>query len=402
MGNTKISTAGRDIPDYRRTIISCYLGYITQAAVNTLSPLLFLIFREQFGFSLTQITFITTLNFAVQLTVDLLSAGFVDKIGYRICTVAAHWFCAAGLVGISLFPRLFPDSYIGLIVAVVLYAIGGGLTEVLISPIVDACPSEHKAKAMSLLHSFYCWGTVAVVVISTLFLYVFGKQNWTWLPILWAILPVYNAFRFQRVPIAPINDGAEGMKIPALLKSGLFWLMFLLMFASGASEHSMSQWASAFAESGLHVSKTAGDLAGPCFFSVQMGISRTFYGKKGEKINLLVYIIISAAVCVAAFLLAALSSSPLLALLGCGLCGLGVGIMWPGVLSHSASSIPGGGTALFALLALAGDLGCSLGPTVVGLVSAAANDDLRKGFLAAIVFPLILIIGCLFLKKKRS
>lgn len=386
---------------YRHTIYASYIGYITQAIVNNLAPLLFLIFRDEFSLPLSKITFIVTLNFAVQLTVDLLAAKFVDKIGYRICVVSAHVFAAVGLVGMAVFPMIFPDTYAGLLVAVVCYAIGGGLIEVLISPIVEACPTDNKASVMSLLHSFYCWGTVAVVALSTVYLFAFGKENWKTLAILWALVPLFNMLYFSQVPLATLTEENEGMTIGELLKSKLFWLFFVLMIMAGASEQAMSQWASAFAESGLKVSKTVGDLAGPCFFSILMGSSRAFYAKFGEKIDLLKFIMGSALLCIFSYLLAVFSPYPVFGLLGCGLCGLSVGIFWPGTFSLAAAKMPKGGTAMFALMALAGDVGCGGGPTVVGFVAEHFSDNLKCGLLAAILFPIVLLI-CGSIYKRRE
>ena len=387
--------------NYRHTIYASYIGYITQAIVNNLAPLLFLIFRDEFSLPLSKITFIVTLNFGIQLTVDFLAAKFVDKIGYRICVVSAHVFAAVGLVGMAVFPMIFPDAYAGLLVAVVCYAIGGGLIEVLISPIVEACPTDNKASVMSLLHSFYCWGTVAVVALSTLYLFAFGKENWKTLAILWALVPLFNMLYFSQVPLATLTEENEGMTIGELLKSKLFWLFFVLMIMAGASEQAMSQWASAFAESGLKVSKTVGDLAGPCFFSILMGSSRAFYAKFGEKIDLLKFIMGSALLCIFSYLLAVFSPYPVFGLLGCGLCGLSVGIFWPGTFSLAAAKMPKGGTAMFALMALAGDVGCGGGPTVVGFVAEHFSDNLKCGLLAAILFPIVLLI-CGSIYKRRE
>ncbi|MGN0427765.1 MAG: MFS transporter [Agathobacter sp.] len=387
--------------NYRHTIYASYIGYITQAIVNNLAPLLFLIFRDEFSLPLSKITFIVTLNFGIQLTVDLLAAKFVDKIGYRICVVSAHVFAAVGLVGMAVFPMIFADAYAGLLVAVVCYAIGGGLIEVLISPIVEACPTDNKASVMSLLHSFYCWGTVAVVALSTLYLFAFGKENWKTLAILWALVPLFNMLYFSQVPLATLTEENEGMTIGELLKSKLFWLFFVLMIMAGASEQAMSQWASAFAESGLKVSKTVGDLAGPCFFSILMGSSRAFYAKFGEKIDLLKFIMGSALLCIFSYLLAVFSPYPVFGLLGCGLCGLSVGIFWPGTFSLAAAKMPKGGTAMFALMALAGDVGCGGGPTVVGFVAEHFSDNLKCGLLAAILFPIVLLI-CGSIYKRRE
>ena len=386
---------------YKHTIYASYLGYITQAVVNNLAPLLFLIFQYEFGLSLVQITLITTLNFAVQLIVDLLMAGTAEKIGYRPLIIAAHIFAAAGLAGLSVFPFIFPQPYAGIILSVVLYAIGGGLTEVLISPIVEACPTDNKAAVMSLLHSFYCWGTVAVVAFSTLLLAAIGKQNWRLLPVLWAILPAANAIFYANVPILQMNENNEGMSFRELISDRLVWVFFILMLAAGASEQAMSQWASAFAEKGLGITKSIGDLAGPCFFSVLMGCSRTFYGKSGDRIDLLKFIRISSVLCIISYLIAVLAPHPAISLLGCGLTGLSVGIMWPGVFSLASAGLPKGGTMMFALLALCGDLGCNSGPTTVGLVSNLFSGNLRAGLTAAIVFPVMMLVFSGFCRKHN-
>ena len=386
--------------DPRHTIYASYGGYITQAIVNNLAPLLFLIFRDSFGIPLEQITLLVTFNFLVQLIVDLVSAKFVDKIGWRKCLVAAHIFASAGLVGMALLPSVLPP-FAGLLISVTIYAVGGGLTEVLISPVVEACPTDNKAGVMSLLHSFYCWGTVAVILLSTLFLHVFGKDSWQLLTLLWAIFPLLIAAYFTQVPLYTLEEHGESFSIRKLCGMRIFWLFVLLMFAAGASEQAMSQWASAFAESGLGISKTAGDLLGPCVFSVLMGSARAFYGKNSEKVNLNTFLIGSGALCVCAYLLASLSASPVISLIGCGICGLSVGILWPGVYSLAAAQIPRGGTAMFALLALAGDLGCSGGPTLVGFVSSAFDGELKKGLLFAIVFPVIMIIGALIQRRSK-
>lgn len=385
--------------DFTDTIHACYIGYITQAIVNNLAPLLFVLFMDRYGISLEKITFLTTFNFLTQLCVDLLSAKFVDRIGYRTSAVAAHVFCMCGLVLLAVLPSVFTNAFPGLLTACIFYAVGGGLIEVIISPIVEASPSEHKASAMSLLHSFYCWGSLAVILCSTLLLRLFGAEHWQILPLVWALVPALNIILFCKVPIRTLNEGKAGMGIRNLLHSPLFLVFFVLMIASGASELAMSQWASAFAEKGLGVSKTIGDLAGPCMFALLMGCSRLYYGKMGEKLDLLKYIRISSLLCLASYLLASLSANPVIALCGCGLCGLSVGILWPGVFSLASQHMPKGGTAMFALLSLAGDLGCTAGPTLVGQVSAACNGSLTSGLCCAVVFPLVLIIALALLGK---
>lgn len=387
---------------YKRTTQACFVGLIVQAIVNNFAPLLFLTFHSSYGISLSKITLLVTFNFGLQLLVDLLSVYFVDKLGYRQSVVIAHGLTVVGLVSMTILPELFPDPFIGLLCAVVFYAAGGGLLEVLVSPIMESCPTENKEKAMSLLHSFYCWGHVAVVLLSTLFFGVFGISHWKILACIWALIPLANGFLFSKVPIAPlINEGETGMSLKQLLRQRLFWVFLLLMACAGACEQAVSQWASAFAEQGLGVSKTIGDLAGPMLFAIMMGISRAVYGKFGHKINLSRFMLYSGLLCGASYLIISLSPWPVLGLIGCGLCGLSVGILWPGTFSMASASLRRGGTAMFALLALAGDLGCSGGPTFVGLVAGAAGDNLKAGILAALVFPALLLVS-IFIKSRMN
>lgn len=388
---------------YNHTRYACYLGYITQAIVNNLAPLLFVTFQDQFSVSLEKIGLLISFNFGIQMIVDILAAKFVDKIGYRICTVAAHICCTAGLIGMGVFPFLFADPFIGLLTAVFINALGGGMIEVVISPIVESLPGDEKASAISLLHSFYCWGHVGVVILSTLFFVTAGVSNWYILTAVWALLPLFNTFFFAKVPLNTSHMEEAPMPLRKLFSMKLFWIFLLLMICSGASEQAMSQWASLFAERGLGVSKLLGDLLGPCAFAVLMGASRVFYGKFGARINLKHFIMCSAVLCILSYLLATLSPWPLLSLAGCALCGLSVGIMWPGSFSLSCEYCPQAGTAMFALLALGGDIGCAAGPGLVGAVSNAAGDSLKIGLLFAIIFPVLMFLTVMGLKRmKRS
>ena len=385
--------------NYNHTLYASYIGYITQAIINNFVPLLFLTFQDLFQVSLGRISLLVSVNFGVQLLTDYLGAKYIDRIGYRRSIVFAHLIAAVGLMGLAIFPSIFPDGFTGIIVAVILYAIGGGIIEVLISPIVEACPTERKEAAMSLLHSFYCWGQVSVVIFSTVFFTVFGIGNWRILAFIWAVVPLLNSIYFSRVPIAALVEEGEKMPISVLLGEKLFWLFVLLMVTAGASEQAMSQWASAFAEAGLKVSKIIGDLAGPTLFAVLMGSARVFYAKFSEKISLPKFMAGSGVLCIMGYLLAILSPNPSVGLIGVAITGLSVGILWPGTFSIASKAMPRGGTAMFGFLALAGDLGCFAGPTVVGTVSGAFNDDLKKGFLFAIIFPILLLTGLSIYKK---
>ncbi len=394
--------AARPAAAYRRTLVACYLGIITQAISANFAPLLFLTFRREFGLSLEQVAMIPTLFFFTQLVVDLFSAKFVDKIGYRTAIIASEVFSFLGIAGLAVVPGLMPDPFAGILLCVVVYAMGSGLIEVLVSPIVEACPFENKEGTMSLLHSFYCWGSVAVILGSTLFFALFGIGSWRVLAGLWTIIPLVNIYNFAICPIEHTVEAGKGMSIGELFRTPLFWLLSLLMVCSGAAELSMAQWASAFTESALNVSKTVGDLAGPCLFAVLMGTARALYGKYSERLELTRFMLASGALCVACYLLASLAAPPVFGLIGCALCGFSVGIMWPGTISISARKCRTGGTAMFALLALAGDLGGSLGPSAVGAVSGLAGDNLRAGLLAATVFPVALIAGLAALRRRHA
>lgn len=382
-----------------KTIYACFIGYIVQAIVNNFVPLLFLTFESSYGIELSKITFLITINFGVQLAVDFFSAYFVDKIGYRTSIVMAHLFSAAGLAGLVFLPEIL-SPYAGLLISVVVYAVGGGLIEVLVSPIMESCPTENKEKSMSILHSFYCWGHMAVIIISTVFFSIFGIDNWKILTIVWLFVPLVNAVGFMTCPIAPlIEEGKEGMSIKNLVHSKSFWILMVVMLCAGASEQAVSQWASTFAEQGLKVSKTIGDLAGPMTFAFLMGCARAFYGKFGHKINLNRFMVGSGILCIASYCMICLSKNPVMSLVGCGVCGLSVGIMWPGTFSIASSTLKNGGTALFALLALAGDFGCGGGPTLAGYIAGITGDNLKSGILCAVIFPVLLVAGVISIRK---
>ena len=388
--------------NYRKTLTACYLAFITQAICANFAPLLFLRFHTNYGISLGQIALIPTAFFLTQLLVDVFCAKFVDAIGYRRSIVISEIASGLGLAGLAVIPDLFRDPFIGVLICVVIYAIGSGLIEVLASPIVEACPFEHKDAVMSLLHSFYCWGSVGVILLSTVFFSVFGIEHWKILACIWALIPLYNIWNFATCPIERLTEEGKGMTIRALFKTPLFWLAIILMVCAGASELSMAQWASAFTEAALGFSKTVGDLVGPCLFAVTMGICRVIYGKYGAKMNLIWFMIGSGVLCLCCYLLASLSASPVLGLIGCVFCGFSVGIMWPGTISITSPRIPQGGTALFALLAMAGDLGGAFGPSLVGTVTQQAGDNLRIGTLFGSIFPVILIIVLLLLNRQTK
>ena len=389
------------IKDYSKTKRACYLGFVTQAIVANFAPLLFIAFHREFDIPIASLALIPAVFYAVQLITDFLCAKF-KNIDYRKNIIISEITSALGLAGLAFIPALLPNPLVGVLICVCIYAVGSGLIEVLCSPIIEACPFPNKEEMMSLLHSFYCWGAVGVIIGSTLFFTLFGLENWRLLACLWALIPLYNIINFATCPIEPIVQDSEGMSMKQLLSNRMFWLFLLLMIATGASESSMAQWTSAFAEASLGVDKSIGDLAGPCGFVFCMGLGRLWYGKKGQKMDLSAYMTIAGILCFAAYLTASLSTVPIVAFVGCMICGMAVSIMWPGSISLTSAQIPGGGTALFALLALAGDVGGTLGPSLVGLCTQSSENDIQSGLLAASAFPILLVTSLLCIRRKKA
>jgi fucose permease len=387
---------------YGKTLLACYTGFATQAICANFPPLLYVTFFKTYGISLSALAMISTLYFFSQLVIDFVCAKIVDRIGYRPCIIASCLTTGLGLLGLAFLPDLLPNPYAGVLISVVIYAIGSGLIEVLGSPIIEACPFDNKDMVMSTLHSFYCWGSAVVILGSTLFFSIFGLKNWKIMAVIWALIPLINTYNFATCPMEPLVKEGQSMTMGSLLKNRMFWLMIILMVCAGASEISMAQWASAFAESALGVSKAVGDIAGPAGFAISQALSRTLYGKFGDKVDLTVYMAASGILCLVCYLMAGLARIPILGLIGCALCGFSVGIMWPGSISISSRILPTGGTAMFALLALAGDLGGTIGPSIVGNVSKYFSNDLHTGILASIGFPIVLVICVLIVRAKKA
>ncbi len=403
---------------FKHTLRACYTGFITQAIVNNLAPLLFIVFQDKFDISFEKVGRLILINFGTQIVADYIAARYADKIGYRRAAVLAHLFCAVGLICLGVLPEIMPDPYTGLMIAAVIYAAGGGFIEVLISPIVESLPGDAKSSAMSLVHSFYCWGQMAVVLVTTLLLKTLGADIWFLLPVMWSLIPIYNLFQFLKVPLMPTVPEEEKTPVRELFKTKTFVLALILMMSAGSSELTMSQWSSLFAEKGLQVPKMLGDLLGPFLFALFMGLGRTLYGAFGHKINLRNALVVSGVFCVACYTVTIFVQIPIISLLSCAVCGLSVSLMWPGTVSLTAEAWPKGGTAMFGLLAIFGDLGASVGPWLAGLVSDLTlqaqglidigqayglNPDqlgLKAGLLSAIFFPVMLAVGVSVLKKR--
>lgn len=390
---------------HRHTLLACYGGYLTQALVINFPPLLFLTFQRELGLTLSQVSSLIAITFVTQLSMDALASVFMKRVSYRAAAIAAHVFAVVGMIGMGVLPDILPSPYLGLCIATVLAGVGGGLTEVIISPMVEACPTEDKSGGMSLLHSFYCWGQMATVLLSTVFFFAVGIEHWRVLAALWAILPAVVAVAFCLVPVYRLEaDETEG----AATRSGadkwrsrtLFFLFFVLMICAGAAEQAMSQWASSFAEAALGVDKTLGDILGPCAFALMMALSRTYYGTHSDRVNLARLSTYSCILCIVSYLMAALSPWPILSLIGCGLCGLSVGILWPGTYSRASVQLNGCGVTTFALLALGGDIGCLSGPAIAGWIADAFGGELRYAFLFALLFPIVGVVVSVVLDRR--
>ncbi len=393
----------RRLNNYSHTITACLCGSFIQAITLNFAPLLFLTFHSEFSVSLAKVGFLVTMNFGIQLLIDLLFSKIADRVSQRFSLVMAHVMSALGLICLGILPDLLPDPYLGLVISTVIYGIGGGLLEVMVSPVVEACPTKRKSATMALLHSFYCWGYVLTVLLSTLYFVVFGIENWQYLAMIWAIIPALNTVYLFFVPMPDQEDaGREKMEYKVLFRNKIFWLMLVMMVCSGAAEQGICQWASAFAEAGLGVSKAIGDLTGPLLFALFMGFSRIIYAKFSEKLDLRRYMFVSVLLCAFSYLCISLVPNPVIALIACSVCGFACGIFWPGTLSLAAGNIPKGGGMMFALLALGGDLGCTVGPTLVSTVSSAFGDNLKRGFLFAAAFPFIMIVLFLILRNLKK
>lgn len=412
---------GHSLPgQYKKTLYACYLGFITQAINNNLAPLFFVVFHEKFGLSFEMLGRLVVLNFGTQILADVLAVKYVDRIGYRAAAFIAHALCGLGLISLGVLPLIMSNTFAALTISVVIAAVGGGIIEVIVSPMTESLPTPEKAATMSLLHSFYCWGQMGVVILTTICVWIFGAEIWYLIPIVWSLIPLYTAIKFLRVPIYSLVPKGQELSIMELLRSPLFGTALLLMLAAGASEHTMTQWSSLFAEVGLGVPKLVGDLVGPALFAFFMGVGRTVYGVWGKRMNLRKVLLGGSVLCILCYATAVFSNIPLLALLGAAVCGLSVSLMWPGTYSLTSVRFPRGGTAMFGILAIFGDIGASVGPWLAGLVSDVSQRTsfvqnlsqaqglgleqvgLRIGLLMGIIFPVLMIVGLKLLPSETS
>lgn len=391
------------IKSYTVTKTCCYFGYVCQAICINLLPMLFIMFVENYGIGYERLGRLVLISFLTQLAGDFFTLRFIDRIGYRKVVVLAHIMAFVGLLLLSAVAFLPINVYYGLLFAVPIYSLGAGIIEVAISPIVEYMPTKNKAAQMSMLHSAYSWGQVAVVGL-TVVLWSVLHLPWYLLPVIWAAVPLFNILGFTFVPLPEIPIGEEQNGKRGLLHTPRFLLMLILMVCVGAAELTMTQWVSLFAESGLKVSKTVGDLLGLCMFGVLMGVGRLVYGFC--KLPLRRSMLVCGIGCVVCYLTASLVPSGIIALAACALCGLSVSLMWPGTYSLAAREFPLGGTSMFAMLAIAGDIGCSAGPWLTGLVSDILVPTfgnafaLKAGVFIGAFFAAGVVIMLIKLKKR--
>lgn len=386
------------------TVAACFTGLTVQSIVINLPPLLFLTFENEFKISLSKISLLIAISFITQLLMDFTASKMPILFSKRSTMVIGQVFCVCGLCGMALLPSVMPP-YVALIISTAVASFGSGIIEVMGNPIIEATPVKNKNRILSLMHSFYCWGLVLTVLLSTLFFKLVGIEHWRILFCLWAIIPAINTVAFIFVPFPSMESAPiVTSKKESVFRTLTFWVFFLLMLCAGAAEMTMAQWASSFAEMGLKVSKSTGDLLGPCAFAVLMGIARVIYAKFSARVNLSKLMIASSALCVISYLVTAFSPLPILSLIGCAVCGFSVGIMWPGTLCMATEKIPNGGVKMFALLALAGDAGCTVGPTAAGWIAETFGNNLKISFVFSTVFPAIMIalIAALIINQRKN
>lgn len=389
------------LKSYKSTKIACFVAYGVQAIVNNFLPLLFIIFNEEYNINYEQLGRLLFVNFFVQFIVDILTPVIVKRFGYRGASVFSHGLAAFGFLLLSILPAAFPNHiYACLIISIIFYASGSGIIEVCISPMVELLPGDKKGADMAFTHSAYCWGQASTVLVSTFLIFLFGRQNWQYIPIFWAIIPIVNLFVFLKVPLVEQEEESTVKTTKTLFKNRDFWIFLVIMICAGASEITMAEWASIFAQQALGVSKTVGDLLGPCAFAVCMGSGRVLFGILDGKFNPKTALILNNVLCLLCYIGVAVINVPILSLIACALCGFSVSLSWPGTYSMAAKKFTSGGTLMFSLLALAGDFGCSTGPWLMGIVSNATT--LETGFLAATIFPAAMIFAASSLKKEKS
>lgn len=402
--------------NYKRTKLSCYFSYLSMASAFSLPPILFVTFREMYGISYTLLGTLVLINFCTQLSIDLIFSFFSEHFNVHKTVKIMPLLTSLGLVIYAIIPSVFPQhAYAGLVIGTIIFSVASGLSEVLLSPVVAAIPSEHPDKDMSMLHSLYAWGVFSVVVISTIFLNVFGRENWMYLTIFLAIFPSIASYLFATSPMPEMNL-SHGSKSGDAKKHNLgLALCVACIFLGSCAENTMSNWISSYMENALHISKTLGDILGMALFAILLGLTRTWYAKYGRNIsNFLLCSMIGAALC---YLVVGLSGNVIFSFVACVLTGCCTSMLWPGTLILMEEKIPNPGVAAYALMAAGGDFGASVAPQLLGIivdkvsasswsnqlsVSASLTPDqigMKVGMLIATVFPLIGTCLLMYMRK---
>lgn len=384
---------------YLPTKLAGYVGFIVQAIVNNFLPILFIVFQDVYGLGYEKLGRLIVINFATQMFIDFITPKIIHKLGYRRAAFLCQFTACVGLCLMAVLPRFMSNTYLAIIISIVFYATGSGLMEVILSPMIEMLPTGNKSGNMAVLHSFYCWGQTVVVPLTTLMVFIFGRENWTYIPLVWAVVPFVNMFTFLRVPIVEPDSEEKQSTFLELARTPKFVVYMVMMLCAGASEIAMSQWSSLFVEQALGVSKAIGDIVGPCLFALFMALGRVIYASLSKKVSFTRLLIWLNLLCFICYVMVALCHIAVLSLVFCALCGLSVSISWPGIYSAGARTFKTGGAVMFSAFAMCGDTGCALGPGLVGLVAEYTN--LNVGFLVAAVFPLIMVICSIYILKNR-
>ncbi len=385
---------------YFPTKLAGYVGFVVQAIVNNFLPILFIVFQNVYNLSYEKLGRLILFNFATQMFIDLITPKIIAKIGYRKAASLSQGAAAAGLILLGTLPSLMNNTYLAIIISIIIYATGSGLMEVILSPMIEMLPTGNKSGNMAVLHSFYCWGQAFTVLVTTGLVFLFGFKQWYFIPAIWAIIPFLNMFSFLRVPIVQPSPDEKMSTFSELVKKPLFLVYMVMMFCAGASEIAMAEWASIFAQNALGVSKAIGDITGPCAFALFMGTGRVVYAKLSKKVSFTKMLVILNIFCFVCYMVVAVCKIPIIALIFCAVCGFTVSISWPGIYSAGARTFTTGGAVMFSVFAMCGDTGCALGPWLIGVL--ADKFSLNVGFAAASVFPLVMVICALYILKLRS
>lgn len=404
---------------YQLTTISCFVGIFCQAVSSNITAILFIPLMTLYGLSYVHLGLLVGINFTTQVLVDIIASRLVDRYGFRVFVLPSDILAVIGLVLFGLTPVLFDNILTGLVFSTIIFSASCGLQEVMLSPIVNAIPHNDKGPAMALMHSFYAWGQVATIIITTLFLFFFGIENWQVIVFLWALVPLVNFFMFLAAPFPGVIHENQRMTMRDLILKPFYLVALLAIMGGAATELVMNQWSSTFSEKVLELPKVTGDILGMCGFAVFLGLGRVLYGRYGSKINMNNVLVGSAAAAVVCYIAVAISPLPAISLAACAVCGLAASLLWPGTLVITAEKYPLAGAWIFAILAAAGDIGAASGPFAAGVITDLTRQmpsilqfaaslqllpdqfAIRIAILLSAIFPLFTLACHWFLKQRQ-